>query len=91
MLPRRPGAAMLDIESYADDTTDDIHRKQELYEDLVNSAAYEHMALLANAWCAAFVWKKTKDSHPITQDEFRRIRAKGTTRYPAGAKRRSSA
>ncbi len=78
--------SMLDIESYADDTTDDIHRKQRLYEDLVNSAAYEHMALLANAWCAAFVWKKTKDSYPITQDEFRRIRAKGTYAIPGWRK-----
>ncbi len=76
------GTAMLDIERYADDTTGDIHHKQKRYEQLVNSAAYEHMALLANAWCAAFVWRKTRDSYPITHDELRRIRVKGTYAIP---------
>ena len=51
-----------------------IRRKQERYEELVHSSGYLYGRLWADAWCAAFVWKKTKEfAYPITEEAFRRI------------------
>ncbi len=66
--------SMMQMEEMGDDTVEDIHRKQEYYNKLVQSNAYEFGKLWADAWCAAFVWKKTKEfSPPITEEEFRKI------------------
>lgn len=67
-------ASMLSLDSLGDDTLADVRRKQEMYEDLVRSADYEYGQLWADAWCAAFVWKKTKEfPYPITEEVFRDI------------------
>ena len=45
------------------------------------SSGYEHGRLWADAWCAAFVWKKQKTStpeaflEPITEKTFRTLEA----------------
>jgi len=57
-----------------EDTLDDVRAKGELYEELVRSSGYEYGRLLADAWCAAFMWKKTDEfDYPITEGVFRRI------------------
>ena len=57
-----------------DDTIDDISRKEERYAKCVNSRDYCYSCLLADAWCAAFVWKKTKEfPYPITEQVYRKI------------------
>jgi hypothetical protein len=67
-------AGMLNLAAMGDDTLEEVHRQQELYESLVRSADYEYGRLWADAWCAAFVWKKTKEfPYPITEEVFRRI------------------
>lgn len=42
------------------DTAADVARKALLYADLVERADYLNAKLLADLWCAAFVWKKDK-------------------------------
>jgi hypothetical protein len=62
------------LDAISDDTVEDIHRKQEHYRQFVTSAPYELGKLWADAWCTAFVWKKTKEfSPPITEEVFRKI------------------
>jgi hypothetical protein len=68
------GASMLNLDELADDTIEDVRRKQELYESLVQSTGYEHGRVWADMWCAAFVWKKTNEfPYPITEEVFRRV------------------
>ena len=67
-------AAMLEIGSMSDDTAAALHDKEQRYTELVRSTGYLGSRFLANAWCAAFVWKKTRDlPYPITNDVLRKI------------------
>ena len=66
--------AMMGIDSETDGSIAAEHRKQERYERLVASSAYENGKLLADTWCAAFFWKKTRQfDYPITEEVYRRI------------------
>jgi len=56
-----------------DSTLDGVRRKEARYAEIVRSTPYAHGRLWADAWCAAFVWLKTHDAHPITEDLFRTI------------------
>jgi len=70
-------AAIMNIDTIQDDTVEGVRRKQERYENLVKSSGYLFGRLLADAWCAAFVWKKRKDdtlAYPITEEIFQRIK-----------------
>jgi hypothetical protein len=65
---------LVELGGMKDDTIDDINRKEERYSKCINSSAYRYGRLLADAWCAAFVWKKTKEfPYPITEGVFRKI------------------
>lgn len=65
-----------DIDLVKDDSIQSIKEKQKLYETLLNSKEYYQTKLLADAWCATFVWKKTKDSAmTITEGVFRQLKA----------------
>jgi len=65
---------MMSLDAIEDDTLDNVRRKQEMYESLVSSSDYRYGRLWADAWCAAFVWKKTKEfAYPITEEVFRNI------------------
>jgi hypothetical protein len=58
------------------DTIYGVKRMQESYEALIGSSDYDDSRLWADAWCAAFVWRKTKAfPYPITEDVFRKIEA----------------
>ncbi len=64
--------AMMNLNAMADDTLAAIQAKQKAWEELVRSGSYLSNRLLADTWCAAFVWKKTKAfSYPITEEVFR--------------------
>jgi len=57
-----------------EETLDDVRRKEERYADMVRSAGYRHGQLLADAWCAAFVWPKDKATpYALTEETFRRL------------------
>ena len=67
---------MRNIEHIDDSSIGGIHKKQEEYEKLVCSDNYQKEYLLADSWCASFVWEKVKtDSSPyaITEELFRKI------------------
>jgi hypothetical protein len=68
--------SLMKIDEIADDTIEGVHQRQARYQDLVHSSDYRYGGLLADAWCAAFVWQKRKSEelpYPITEEEFRRI------------------
>jgi hypothetical protein len=51
-----------------------VHRQAAAYHDWEESAQNRHVHHVADAWCAAFVWQKTKDAPPaITHGRFRAI------------------
>ncbi|NMB11634.1 MAG: class I SAM-dependent DNA methyltransferase, partial [Firmicutes bacterium] len=48
-----------------------VERKRTSYRALTESPAYKQAKLVADAWCAAFVWPKTKDATlPITNATY---------------------
>lgn len=62
------------LDGMADDSLEGIQSKEERYLECVNSDSYRHSRLLAGAWCAAFVWKKTTEfPYPITESVFRKM------------------
>src|SRR2546425_2379330 len=67
---------LLQLEEISDDSIAGVRRKQEHWEELVRSQGYIYSRLWVDAWCAAFVWKKTRDRnhpYPITEELFRKI------------------
>lgn len=65
---------IVDLDNLQDDTIDDIHRKEKEYEKLLKSTGFVNSRLLADAWCAAFVWKKQPGGlQAIKEGDFRRI------------------
>ncbi|MFC1912166.1 Eco57I restriction-modification methylase domain-containing protein [Chloroflexota bacterium] len=67
-------SSMMNIEEIQDNTIEGLKQKQEKYEALVHSSNYESGWFLADAWCAAFVWKKTEEfAYPITDSVCRGI------------------
>jgi hypothetical protein len=69
-------AALAGLEQVADDSIEGIRTRQQRYHDLVESSGYRYGRLLADAWCAAFVWRKRRDDrlpYPVTEAVFRRI------------------
>jgi hypothetical protein len=66
--------SIMQLEEMGDDTVEEIRRKQEYYNQLVQSNDYLFGRLWADAWCAAFVWKKNNEfAYPITEEVFRNI------------------
>lgn len=62
------------IDQAPDDSMEAIKRKAEQFRRLVVSPEYRHRQMVADAWCAAFVWTKTTDApEPITTDTIRRL------------------
>ncbi|NEA22217.1 Eco57I restriction-modification methylase domain-containing protein [Actinomadura bangladeshensis] len=55
-------------------TLRDVRRQADAYEEWKSSAEYTQAVHVADAWCAAFMWHKTKDAPlPITHDTFRAL------------------
>ncbi|MFI6458610.1 Eco57I restriction-modification methylase domain-containing protein [Streptosporangium amethystogenes] len=51
-----------------------VHQQAADYRAWETSAAYVHAVHVADAWCAAFMWHKTKDAPPaITEKVFRAL------------------
>lgn len=68
--------AMVNLDTIDDSDIEGIREKHKRYEDFVKSAGYLFGRLLADAWCAAFIWKKKELSYfpyPITEEVFRRM------------------
>ena len=71
------------LDSLDDNSIGGVHEKEESYERLNASQDYQDAKLLADAWCAAFFWRKKKDvPQAVTEDILRRLR-KAPTSVPA--------
>ncbi|MEZ4522484.1 MAG: N-6 DNA methylase [Thermomicrobiales bacterium] len=67
-------ATMRDLEQLDDGSYEAEQMKQQMYREQLDSSGYLHNQLRADAWCASFVWKKTKAwAYPITEEVYRRI------------------
>src|SRR5262249_54412712 len=69
-------AGMAALDALPDDTPEQVRAKAERYERLVSESGYRTSGrFLADTWCAAFVWRKTKAAFdfPITERIFRRV------------------
>src|SRR5262249_21601857 len=68
-------AAMQQINCLPDDTVADVRRKEELFRRYDDETSYRTSGrFLADLWCAAFVWKKTKGfDFPVTERIFRNV------------------
>jgi hypothetical protein len=63
-----------DLAALPDDSLEQVEEKRKQYESLVSSSDYRSGRLLADAWCAAFVWKKTSEfDYPVTEEVYRAI------------------
>ncbi|MDB2673662.1 SAM-dependent methyltransferase, partial [Akkermansiaceae bacterium] len=51
-------AVAAQLETAEDDTIEARQKKEATYQKLIAGAGYENSRLLADAWCAAFVWPK---------------------------------
>jgi len=53
---------------------DGIRKKERLHRRLMRSSEYRGARLAADAWCAAFLWRKTEEAPPpVTEAVFRQI------------------
>ncbi|MGC8761738.1 MAG: Eco57I restriction-modification methylase domain-containing protein [Bryobacteraceae bacterium] len=67
-------ASLMNLDSVGDDSIEAIREKERMYEQAIRSGDYLDGRFWADAWCAAFVWKKTREfNYPITEEIFRRI------------------
>jgi hypothetical protein len=67
-------ASMTHLDDAPDDSIAAVREKERMYEAMVRSGNYLDGQFWADAWCAAFVWKKTREfNYPITEEVFRRI------------------
>jgi len=63
-----------DLDALPDDSIGQVHEKEARWERLSTSSEYETARLAADAWCAAFVWRKTADApEPPTHDLWLRL------------------
>lgn len=75
--------AMMQLDAIEDDTIEGVKAKENHWKELVESASYGAGRMLADAWCAAFVWKKTREmGDAITESIFRRLEQKGQHDLP---------
>ncbi|MCX5314787.1 DNA methyltransferase [Streptomyces sp. NBC_00154] len=64
-------AVLQKIAAVPDDSLAHVRRKEDAYRAWETSAAYLRALHIADAWCAAFTWVKSKDAPPaITHDVF---------------------
>ena len=63
------------LETLPDDQLSDIERKSKLYYQYLKSSDYRSTWLMADTWCAAFVWEKSsnQDLWPLTEEDLRNI------------------
>lgn len=76
-------ARVASLDAIADDSLDGIRRKEEVYRALAGSEEYRRAKLVADAWCAAFVWRRVPGGiEAVTQEVLERLR-RDPARVPA--------
>ncbi len=67
-----------------DSTIGGVQQRERIYSELLASTEYRHQRMVADAWCAAFVWPKRPDAPTaITQDIFRQLQEAPDSVSPA--------
>jgi hypothetical protein len=67
--------AIVEIDELSNDAISEIRKKHLHYQEIVESPEYRHLKFEADAWCATFVWRKTKGAPPaITNSVYEVIR-----------------
>lgn len=66
--------SMVTLDNMADDSLDAVKSKEEGYQRLSQSPEYLRQKLVADAWCAAFIWEKTREApEAITTSLFQKL------------------
>src|SRR5262249_23509420 len=77
------GARLAPIAEAPDGSLRDVHHQVAAYRDWEHSPENAHVHQVADAWCAAFVWLKTRDAPPaIVNRVFRALREQGIAGIP---------
>ena len=64
------------VDSISEASREELRRKEEAWHVHQSSPEFRHAKLVADAWCAAFVWRKHPGAPPpITQDVFLTLRS----------------
>lgn len=70
---------MANLDSGSADSVEDVQAQERRYAEAVQSQSYQSARLAADAWCAAFVWKKDKRDtdgwDAITEEVFANLAA----------------
>lgn len=64
------------LDAIDDSSLEGVRKKEAAYKRITGSDNYHHYKLAADAWCAAFVWKKVETEtlrYPIHEEVFRNI------------------
>lgn len=73
-------ASLRRITEAPSNTLADVHRQAIDYRDWENSEEYRQSRHVADAWCAAFMWHKSREAPPaITHDVFRAFQDPGAS------------
>jgi hypothetical protein len=68
------GSGFAQLSAMGDETIGRLRERERRHRDLLASSAYQRTKLLANAWCAAFVWRKVAGGPAsVTEDILRRL------------------
>lgn len=66
---------MAELDEIPDESIAQVRMKQEKYDALLNTTEYRFSQFRADAWCAAFVWRKIKTfDYLITEEVFRKLK-----------------
>jgi hypothetical protein len=77
------GTQLVRISDAPDSSLHEVHTQAAVYRAWEQSPENEHAHQVADAWCAAFVWRKTKDAPPaIVNRVFRALREQGIAGIP---------
>ena len=76
-------ASLARIAHLPDGSLGEVHRQAAAYQDWEESAENQAKRLVADAWCAAFVWIKREDAPPaIVNRVFTALKEKGHSALP---------
>ncbi|MGI6209880.1 MAG: DNA methyltransferase, partial [Anaerolineae bacterium] len=77
------GAAMAALDAMPEDTTEAVRAREARHNAALADPAYRQAKLLADAWCAAFVWPKWRGAPPAVTTATLRALATRPERVPA--------
>ncbi|MFI6032843.1 Eco57I restriction-modification methylase domain-containing protein [Streptomyces sp. NPDC051315] len=84
--------AAADITNAPNDDLEHVHRQRDAYLALTADPESDYVRErdLADAWCAAFVWEKTKEARPpaLTLESLLALRESGWEKLPEGTRKK---